>query len=50
MRQIRHDHPGKSDSFKIAKSDSMSSSMESVAGYLRAGGFWLVSLRFLVHP
>ncbi len=39
MRQIRHDRPGKKESFKISKSDSMSSSLDQVAGYLRIGGF-----------
>ena len=39
MRQIRHDTPGKEDSFKITKSDSMASSLDNIAGYLRIGGF-----------
>jgi len=39
MRQIRHDRPGKNESFKISKSDSMSASLDEVAGFLRIGGF-----------
>lgn len=39
MRNIRQDRIGESDSFEIAKSQSVSDSLEEVAGYLRIGGF-----------
>ena len=39
MRKIRQDRVGGQDSFEIAKSRSVSESLEEVAGYLRIGGF-----------
>ncbi|ERM83722.1 ABC transporter [Rhodonellum psychrophilum GCM71 = DSM 17998] len=39
MRNIRQDRIGQEDSFEIAKSRSVSESLEEVAGYLRIGGF-----------
>jgi putative ABC transport system permease protein len=39
MRKIRQDRVGEEDSFEINKSQSVSESLEEVAGYLRIGGF-----------
>jgi len=39
MRTIRQDRVGEEDSFEISKSQSVSESLEEVAGYLRIGGF-----------
>ena len=38
MRLVRHDLPGKPESFEITRSDSMSATLDSVAGYLSLGG------------
>jgi putative ABC transport system permease protein len=38
MRLIRHDKPGEPESFEVVKSDSLSSSLDEIAGFLRMGG------------
>lgn len=39
MRTVRHDQPGHDDSFTIALSESLASSIEEVTGNLRIAGF-----------
>jgi putative ABC transport system permease protein len=38
MRLVRHDLPGKPESFEITRSDSLSASLDGIAGNLRVGG------------
>ncbi len=38
MRKIRGDSPGKEDSFKLEKSDSISETLDEISGSLRMGG------------
>lgn len=38
MRKIRGDRPGKEDSFKLEKSDSISETLDDISGNLRVGG------------
>jgi putative ABC transport system permease protein len=39
MRSIRRDQLGRPDSFEITKSDSLSSRLDDITGYLKIGGF-----------
>ena len=39
MRQIRHDKPGRENSFEIAKSETMAERLADITGVLRIGGF-----------
>lgn len=39
MRQIRHDKPGRQNSFEIAKSETMAERLGEITGVLRIGGF-----------
>lgn len=39
MRKIRHDLPGKEDSFEIAKSETLAEKLDEISHYLKIGGF-----------
>lgn len=39
MRKIRHDLPGKEDSFEISKSETLAERLEEISKYLKIGGF-----------
>ncbi len=39
MRRIRHDLPGKEDSFDISKSETLAESLAEISKYLKIGGF-----------
>ncbi|PKQ69917.1 ABC transporter permease [Raineya orbicola] len=39
MRKIRHDLPGKEDSFEISKSETLAERLDEISKYLKIGGF-----------
>lgn len=47
MRKIRQDRPGESNSFEIAKSESLADIMNEIGGVLRIGGFVIAFITLL---